>query len=331
VGRPGRVPLLKRERTVLLSLLALGAGLVHAISAQASSLQEIVDFGANPGNLRMFVAVPPDLPARSPLVVLAHGCLQSAQDIADMSGWVELAMTHRFALVLPQTSQENDSFAGCFRTWEPAHQERGAGEPLSVRNMVEWLSAHHAIDRRRIFMTGLSSGGHLTNVMLAAYPELLAAGAPQSSFPYKCATSFQQVAPCCLGKITHSGKEWGELVRSANPGYQGRRPRVAIWHGSADPLLLIANLDAQMEQWTDALGVDDVPDDIVSEGRLSRWLYADTSGRTRVETNTIRGMGHAVAIDPGAQPRRCGELRPYAEDVGVCAAARIAQWFGIIR
>jgi hypothetical protein len=42
-------------------------------------------------------------------------------------------------------------------------------------------------------------------------------------------------------------------------------------------------------------------------------------------------MGHAVAIDPGAQPDRCGRLRPYAEDVQVCAAARIAQWFGILR
>jgi poly(3-hydroxybutyrate) depolymerase len=92
---------------------------------------------------------------------------------------------------------------------------------------------------------------------------------------------------------------------------------------------LIPNLDRQMEQWTDALSIDDVPDDVVSEGRLSRWLYADASAKTRVEANTIRGMGHAVAIDASAQPVRCGELRPYAEDVHVCAAARIAQWFGI--
>jgi poly(hydroxyalkanoate) depolymerase family esterase len=318
-----------RSQPVLLSLIALGAGLLHAICGQASSLQEIAGFGSNPGNLRMFVVVPPDLPARSALVVLAHGCLQTAQDIADMSGWAELALMHRFVLLLPQTSKENDSFAGCFRTWEPAHQQRGAGEPLSVAQMIEWIIPHQAIDRHRIFMTGLSSGGHLTNVMLATYPDLLAAGAPQSSFPYKCATSFQEVGPCCLGKVTHSARQWGDLVRSGYPGYRGSRPRVSIWHGSADPLLLIANLDRQMEQWTDALGVDDVPDDVASEGRLSRWLYADASGKTRVEANTIRGMGHAVAIDLSAQPWRCGELRPYAEDVHVCAAARIAQWFGI--
>lgn len=318
-----------RPHAVLLSLIALSAGLLHAICGQASSLQEIAGFGSNPGNLRMFVVVPPDLPARSALVVLAHGCLQTAQDIADMSGWAELAMMHRFVLMLPQTSKGNDSFAGCFRTWEPAHQQRGAGEPLSVAQMVEWIIAHHAIDRHRIFMTGLSSGGHLTNVMLATYPDLFAAGAPQSSFPYKCATSFQEVAPCCLGKVTHSAKEWGDLVRSGYPGYRGSRPRVSIWHGSADPLLLIANLDRQMEQWTDVLRVDDVPDDVVSEGRLSQWLYADASGKTRVEANTIRGMGHAVAIDLSAQPQQCGEPRPYAEDVRVCAAARIAQWFGI--
>ena len=321
---------MKRQRA-LLSLLAVGAGVLHAIGASAASLQEITGFGSNPGNLRMFVVVPQDLPPHPALVVLAHGCLQSAQDIADMSGWNELALKHRFALVLPQTSQENDSFAGCFRTWEPAHQQRGSGEPLSVASMVEWMIARHAIDPRRVFMTGLSSGGHLTNVLLATYPDLFAAGAPQASFPYKCATSFQDVAPCCLGKITHSRKEWGDLVRSAYPGYRQQRPRVSIWHGSADPLLLIGNLDAQMEQWTDVFGIDDGPESVTSEGRLSRWQYADGSGRTRVETNTVRGMGHAVAIDPSAQPQPCGQLRPYAEDVHVCAAARIAQWFGILR
>lgn len=322
---------MKREHSPLLSLLALGAGLLHAISCQASNLQEIAGFGTNPGNLRMFVVVPPDLPANSPLVVLAHGCLQTAQDIADMSGWAELAASERFALVLPQTSKENDGFAGCFRTWEPAHQQRDAGEPLSVAQMIEWTVSHHSIDRRRIFMTGLSSGGHLTNVMLATYPDLFAAGAPQSAFPYKCATSFKDVAPCCLGKITHSPQEWGDLVRSGYPGYRGRRPRVSIWHGSADPLLLIANLDAQMEQWTDALRVDNLADEVLSEGRLSRWQYQDAAGKTRVETNTVRGMGHAVAIDPGAQPQPCGRLQPYAEDVHVCAAERIAHGFGIAR
>jgi poly(hydroxyalkanoate) depolymerase family esterase len=319
---------LKRKLAMPLLLLALcGIAMFHATTCvQAADLAEVAGFGSNPGNLRMFTFVPPDLPANAPLVVVAHGCLQSAQDIADMSGWTDVASAHRFALVFPQTSRTNDPFAGCFRSWLPAHQERGAGEPLSVIQMIDWMIGRYGLDRDRIFMTGMSSGGHLTNVMLATYPERFAGGAPQSSFPYKCATSFEEVASCCLGKIAHSRKQWGDLARSGHPGYRGARPKVSIWHGSADPLLLITNLDDQMEQWTDVLGIDDVPDDVVSENRLSRLEYANASGKSRVETNTVRGMGHAVAIDLTS---KCGELRPYAEDVHVCASARIAQWFGI--
>lgn len=298
--------------------------------ALAADLTEVPEFGSNPGHLRMFTFVPQDLPARAPLVVLAHGCLQGAADIARMSGWTDLAAAHRFALVLPQTSRENEPFAGCFRTWLPAHQERGAGEPLSVEQMVQWMIGHHDLDRHRVYVTGLSSGGQLTNVMLATYPELFAAGAPQSATPYKCAMSFQELAPCTQARIVHSREEWGALALSGRPGYTGPRPRVAIWHGSADPLLLVRNVNLQMEQWTFALGIDDIPDDVIPQQGRSRLVYRDASGAARLETDVIRGMGHAMAIDPDAAPVRCGELLPYAEDVGICASREIAEWFGIV-
>jgi poly(3-hydroxybutyrate) depolymerase len=42
-------------------------------------LIEISSFGSNPGNLRMLTYVPPQLPASAPLVVVLHGCLQTAR------------------------------------------------------------------------------------------------------------------------------------------------------------------------------------------------------------------------------------------------------------
>lgn len=321
---------MKRARRSLPGLAALcwlaGAA---AAPATAAELAEVQAFGSNPGNLRMFSFVPPDLPAGAPLVVLAHGCLQGAGDIAHMTGWLDLAVERRFAIVLPQTSRDNEPFAGCFRTWLPEHQERGAGEPLSIEQMIRWMLEHHGLDGQRVYITGLSSGGQLTNVMLATYPELFAAGAPQSATPYKCAMSFEELAPCTQARIEHTREEWGALALSGRPGYSGPRPRVAIWHGSADPLLLVRNVNAQMEQWTFALGIDDIPDEVLSQGRRSRLVYRDAAGVPKLETDTILGMGHAGAIDLAAKPVKCGELRPYAEDVGICAAAEIAEWFGM--
>jgi len=323
-----RVP---KAWTIFVATLLFASGLGLVPRVQAAQLAEIQAFGSNPGNLKMFVFVPEALPPNSPLVVVAHGCMQTAQEIADISGWSELAEAQRFAIIYPQTSRENDSFAGCFRTWLPEHQERDRGEPLSVVQMLQWMFSHHSLDPRKVFITGMSSGGHLTNVMLATYPELFAAGAPQSSFPYKCALSFADVDPCCRGLVTHTREEWGDLARSGNPQYQGTRPRVSIWHGMEDPLLQVVNLDYQLEQWTSALGIDGMADDFKLADGYAGILYEDASGTALVETFKIPRLGHAVALDLRASSPKCGQAGPYSADVHICAATWIARWFGIVR
>ncbi|MCE3284275.1 MAG: Esterase depolymerase [Steroidobacteraceae bacterium] len=313
-----------------LSAWAAWCALAAASSHAGAPLAEVTDFGSNPGRLRMFVHVPENLPRDAALVVV-HGCTQTAQDIADHSGWSDLAVAHGIALVYPQTSRENDSFAGCFRTWLPEHQQRDQGEPLSVMQMVRWMLAHHALDPRKVFVTGLSSGGHLTNVMLATYPDVFQAGAPQSSFPYKCATSFEEVGPCCRGERTHTREDWGALARSGHPAYEGARPRVSIWHGEEDKLLVVSNLAYQRQQWTSALGIDDEPDSTTTVDGYMGQRYEDATHSPRVETFSIPGLGHAVANDPDRTGARCGIAGPYASDVNVCAALWIARWFGIAR
>lgn len=305
---------------------------VSAAAASAQSLVEVTGFGSNPGNLRMFRYVPANLPAGSPLVVVAHGCGQTAQQMATTSGWLTLADRHKIALVFPQTSTQNEPQGGCFRTWQAAHHTRGAGEALSVRQMITRMrTLYPAISAARIHMTGMSSGGHLTNVMLATYPEVFASGAPQSSFPYKCATTFAQVALCASGgrQNTHTAQMWGNLARSGYPGYTGPRPKVLIWHGGSDPLMYLSNQYMQVMQWTNAHGIDataDWVDYVLGRPRIS---YRTGAGETRVQTITVQGMGHAVAVDPGSGSKQCGAIGPYAVDVNICAAHWTAAFFGI--
>ena len=53
-------------------------------------LTPIRSFGRNPGALRMWLHRPADLPVEAPLVVVLHGCGQSAGGYAAGAGWVEL-------------------------------------------------------------------------------------------------------------------------------------------------------------------------------------------------------------------------------------------------
>lgn len=315
----------------LMKGLAVLALLMVSVTASAQSLSEDTNFGSNPGNLRMFYYAPANLPAGSPLVVVAHGCLQTAQQIADTTGWVELAYRFKIAVVFPQTSLANEPSGGCFRTWDPAHQARGAGEPLSVRQMVDRMRVlYPAISASRIYITGLSSGGMLTNVMLATYPDVFAAGAPQSAYPYKCATSTYQVGACAAGGRNLTPAQWGDLARSGYPGYAGPWPRVQIWHGGADTVINLSNQYQQVEQWTDVNGIDAISDSadyLLGRPRIS---YKTGSGDTRVQTITVQWMGHAVAVDPGAGPQQCGLIGPYATDANICAAYWIGLFFGVV-
>jgi poly(3-hydroxybutyrate) depolymerase len=132
-------------------------------------LTEVSAFGSNPGNLRMLTYVPPQLPAGAPLVVVLHGCLQTARAYDEGSGWSMLARRHGFALVYAEQSQANNPNR-CFNWFQPHDTRRGSGEALSIRQMVTRMRRIHSIDPTRIFVTGLSAGGAMASVMLATYP-----------------------------------------------------------------------------------------------------------------------------------------------------------------
>ena len=66
---------------------------------------------------------------------------------------------------------------GSFNFFKPSDNHRDSGEPLSIRHMINQVVDDHAVDPSRVFITGLSSGGAMTSVMLATYPEAEGLGA----------------------------------------------------------------------------------------------------------------------------------------------------------
>src|SRR6478672_6919743 len=62
----------------------------HAPS-KSTRLKEIAGFGSNPGNLRMFAYVPEHLPPSPAMVVVLHGCTQTAGGYEIGAGWSTLA------------------------------------------------------------------------------------------------------------------------------------------------------------------------------------------------------------------------------------------------
>src|SRR5260221_5550537 len=218
-------------------------------------LTEVYEFGSNPGALRMFKYVPAR--PKSALVVVLHGCKQTAANYDLGAGWSTLADRYGFVLLLPQQQVSNNPNT-CFNWFLPGDTARGKGEALSIRQMVETMIIEHGIDRRRVFVTGLSAGGAMTSVMLATYPEVFAAGAIIAGLPFGVATNVREALNGMFQSPSRPADELGDLVRTAS-NHKGPWPKLSVWHGSADRTVNPANANEIVKQWLDVHGLPLTP------------------------------------------------------------------------
>lgn len=293
----------------------------------STHLREIFDFGSNPGNLRMFGYRPSALADNPALVVVLHGCTQTAAGYDLGAGWSTLADRYGFALLLPEQQRSNNP-NGCFSWFQPGHSRRGQGEPLSIRQMIEKSVVDHGIDRRRVFVTGLSAGGAMTSNMLACYPEVFAGGAIVAGLPYGAAGTVQEAFKSMYQSPTRSAREWGGLVRKAS-SHRGPWPRVSVWHGNADKTVIPSNAEEILKQWTELHGLPLSSSATTRVDGFPRDVWINDAGDELIEAYTIPDMAHGTPLAIGEAEGACGVPGPFLLPVGISSSYHIGKFFGI--
>ncbi|MET7701013.1 PHB depolymerase family esterase [Streptomyces sp. NPDC005485] len=321
-----------RAATPRLVLVAVLAALLSLVlppgRASAASVQEVTGFGSNPGALKMYRYVPDGLPAGRPVVVALHGCTQNAAGYGTGSGWTQLADRWGFSVVLPQQTTSNNA-SSCFDWFQSGDIERGQGEAASTAQMVDRQLADVSGDASRVYVTGLSAGGGMAAVMMAAYPEKFAAGGVVAGLPYGCAQAAGSPYVCMYVGATQTAKQWGDRVRAARPGYTGPWPTLTVFQGTADYTVKPVNMTDLMKQWTDVHGTDRTADVSDTVGGYPHQVFRDGGGNAVVETYSITGMGHGQPVDPGNGSEQCGSAGAYILDVNLCAAYRMGHSWGL--
>lgn len=306
---------------------AKAAGPAGDAGAAKTTLTEQMAFGSNPGHLRMLKYIPDSVRSRPPLVVVLHGCTQTAGGYDHGTGWSTLADQLGFALLLPEQRRENNPNT-CFNWFSPRDAARERGEALSIRQMIERMVLDHDVDRRRIYITGLSAGGAMTCVMLAAYPEIFAGGAIVAGLPYGCATTVQEAFDVMFQGRARPARDWGDLVRAASP-HQGPWPKISVWHGSADPTVKPVNGEEIVKQWADVHGLASAPAvDLSLDGYRHR-VWQNAQGESVLESYVVAGMAHGVPIAAGEGDGRYGRAAPFIIDVGISSTYKIAQFWNL--
>ncbi|MGW3856233.1 extracellular catalytic domain type 1 short-chain-length polyhydroxyalkanoate depolymerase [Micromonospora arida] len=294
---------MKIRRKLLLALAAslVAAGLVAPTvgPAYAASLTEVTSFGDNPGRMRMHVYVPDNRPARPAVVVAMHGCGGSGPGFYSGSEFASQADRYGYIVIYPSATQQA-GFGNCFDTWSDAAKRRGGGsDPVSIISMIRHVQQQYSADPERVYATGSSSGGMMTNHMLALYPDVFKAGAAFMGVPYNCFANAADYPPgssqCTGGNMNRTPQQWGDAVRQAYPGYSGPRPRVQLWHGTSDTLVPYSLLQETIEQWTNVFGLSQTPTSTdTPQANWNRRRYADSSGTVQVEAYSIQGAGHSL-------------------------------------
>ena len=246
----------------------------------------------NPGQLRMLAYVP-RAAADRPLVVLLHGCGQDAAAFAMDSGWSDLADRLRFPLILPEQAKGNNA-GRCFQWFRPADTTRDKGEAASIAAMTRAAINRFGSDPRRVFVVGLSAGGAMATALLAAYPDLFAAGASVAGLPVGAANSgLQAMLRMASAGPDQKPEEWAALVRGTAPaGFAGPWPRLSIWQGQADRTVAPGNGTLLATQWRAVHGL--TAPALVEQGRSGVWhqVWPDEA-QPSVELWSVPNLPHA--------------------------------------
>ena len=287
--------------------LAIACGLLVPTSARAASLSgQITGWSKGaPSYISMYEYVPASVVASPPIVVASHYCGGSAAAFfGSASGIVAEADKYGFIMIFPQTTNPATS-ADCWDVGSTASLTHGGGgDTQAIVEMVQYEITKRNANANRVYAMGSSSGAMMTEALLAVYPDVFKAGAEFSGVPAGCwavgwSASSNWSSQCAKGSVTKTAQQWGDLVRAMYPGYSGFRPRIQLWHGTADATINYNDQTEAIKEWTNVLGLSATPNSTdttsVSGYTIEKW--EDSCAFTVLEAHTQANGGHTTPIN----------------------------------
>ncbi|NHZ36074.1 extracellular catalytic domain type 1 short-chain-length polyhydroxyalkanoate depolymerase [Massilia rubra] len=107
-----------------------------------------------------------------PLIVMLHGCEQSATQFAQGTRMNQTAQKAGYAVLYPQQSLSAHPHR-CWKWYDRATQQGGGDVPVIV-GMISQVLAAYGLDRSRVFIGGMSAGAGMANIVALNHPELFA-------------------------------------------------------------------------------------------------------------------------------------------------------------
>ncbi|WP_020558383.1 extracellular catalytic domain type 1 short-chain-length polyhydroxyalkanoate depolymerase [Thiofilum flexile] len=169
-----------------------------------------------------------------PLVVMLHGCTQSSDDFANGTQMNALAEQYQLLIAYPEQSAQAN-VQRCWNWFKPQDQTHNQGEPSLIAGITQAIMADYRVDKKRVYIAGISAGGAMSAIMAALYPDLYSAVGIHSGLAFGSAQSFSSALMAMnLGiKPIHQPSHFVPLI---------------IFQGDQDKTVAARNADILFEQ-----------------------------------------------------------------------------------
>lgn len=211
-----------------------------------------------------------------PLVVMLHGCTQSADDFAVGTRMNERAEEQGFLVAYPEQPKSANP-SRCWNWFDGRDQQRDRGEPSLIAGITRRIMWDHPVEAGRVYVAGLSAGGAAAATMAATYPDLYAAVGVHSGLACGAARDL----PSAFAAMRDGG---------ASPAASGSTVPTIVFHGDRDTTVNPVNGGQVIAQATPAIRLETT---VVRGDGYLRTIQADATGRSMLEHWSLQAVGHA--------------------------------------
>lgn len=269
-----------------------------------------------------------------PLVIVLHGCSQSASSLSIQSGWNMLAERYNFYVLYPQQKLFKNP-SNCFNWYISKNIQKDSGELYCIKQAIDFVKSICFIDSNMIFSYGLSAGAVMSMALISCYPEIIKAGACLAGLPYFYSDSLKSKFSGYQNLKNYSTQELESFVYSQNPDYKGKYPKLIIVHGKKDVVVPIKNGYSILRQWKSIhhiveVDVEETVDFMNCKGLIKK-TYFDANKEAKIVFYEMENLGHAILVDPGKGEEQGGETGVFSIDKDFFSTYWIARDFGLIK
>jgi polyhydroxybutyrate depolymerase len=227
---------------------------------EAGDTTFMVESGGMQRSYRLHVPEGLDREMPAPLVLNYHGLTSNAAQQIAFSGLDAVADREGFIVAYPEgISRSFNAGACCSQLASPPHEENDA---QFARDLVADVSQKLCVDARRVYSTGMSNGGYMSEYNACLNADLFAAVAPVSALAFKQSTC------------------------------EPSRPIPMIaFNGTEDALVNYGNASSTIQDWLGRNGCEGEPERMAyGDSYCDHWSECD--GGVEMTHCTLTGMGH---------------------------------------